>query len=110
MHGAIMTNNHPDISCHCLQGNDNHCFLQDTPCPADAHPLSESCCHGKVKVCKINGNRKDCARMASLGLLPGTEMELLCPHQEHRQCMIKINGGTLSLDSRTAKNIYVTSA
>ena len=102
-----MTKNHPDIACHCMQGNDQHCFLQDKVYPVDAHPLSESCCSGRVKVCKINGDRKTCARMAHLGLIPGTEMELLCPHQG-RQCMIKVNGGTISLDSLTADNIFVT--
>ncbi len=45
--------------------------------------------------------------MANLGVLPGTEMELLCPHRG-RQCMIKVNGGTISLDSTTAANIFVT--
>ncbi len=102
-----MTKNHPDISCHCLQGNDQHCFLQKKPFPVDAHPLSEFCCSGRVKVCKINGDRKTCARMANLGLIPGTVMELLCPHQG-RQCMVKVNGGTISLDSLTADNIFVT--
>ena len=46
--------------------------------------------------------------MAHLGVMPGTEMELLCRHQG-RQCMIKVNGGTISLDSLTADNIFVTS-
>jgi len=102
-----MTKNHPDISCHCLQGSDKHCFLREKACPVNARPLSETCCNGRVKVCKISGDRKNCARMANLGVLPGTEMELLCPHQG-RQCMIKVNGGTISLDSTAAANIFVT--
>jgi Fe2+ transport system protein FeoA len=46
--------------------------------------------------------------MANLGVLPGTELELICPRRG-RQCMIKVNGGTLSLDETTAENIFVTS-
>jgi Fe2+ transport system protein FeoA len=103
-----MTKNHPDIACHCLQGNDNHCLLKKGSCPIDALPLSRSCGKGRVKVCKVSGDRKICARMAHLGVMPGTEMELLCRHQG-RQCVIKVNGGTISLDSLAADNIFVTS-
>jgi len=49
--------------------------------------------------------------MASLGLLPGTVLEPLCPgRSRRRQCMIKINGGTLSLDALTAASILVEPA
>ncbi|HHD57394.1 MAG TPA: ferrous iron transport protein A [Desulfobulbaceae bacterium] len=102
-----MTKNHPDISCHCHRGKNGHCFLQEQPCPVDARPLSKACRNGRVKVCKIGGSRKICAKMAHLGVMPGTEMELLCPRRG-RQCMIKVNGGTLSLDEATADNIFVT--
>ncbi len=108
-----MTKNHSDISCHCLKGNGRNCKLQKVQCPSDAQPLSESCGCGRVKVCKISGDRKDCARMATLGVLPGSEMELLCPSRGRghgRRCMVKVNGGTLSLDQLTAKNIFVTPA
>ena len=44
--------------------------------------------------------------MANLGLLPGTELELLC-RGNGRQCMIKVNGGTISLDALSAANILV---
>lgn len=47
--------------------------------------------------------------MAHLGLLPGREMEVLCPGRGH-QCMIKIDGGTISLDNNMAENIIVTPA
>lgn len=69
-------------------------------------PLPEACRHSKVKVCKVNGDRKTCARMASIGLLPGAELELLCKNHGE-QCMVKINGGTVSLDGLTAANILV---
>lgn len=70
-------------------------------------PLSEAGCDRRVKVCAINGDRKTCAKMANLGLLPGSELELLCKGGG-QQCMIKINGGTLSLDALTAATILVT--
>jgi Fe2+ transport system protein FeoA len=60
-----------------------------------------------VKVCRVGGDRKICAKMANLGVMPGTEMELICPRRG-RQCIIKVNGGTLSLDESTAENIFVT--
>lgn len=108
-----MTKNHPDISCHCLQGRGKNCKLKQVQCPRDARPLSKSCGCGKVKVCRVSGERKECARMAHLGVLPGTEMELLCPSRGRgpgRRCMVKVNGGTLSLDQLTADNIFVTPA
>lgn len=106
-----MTKNHSDISCHCLHGNGKNCKLKRVQCPPDTRPLSESCGCGRVKVCKISGNRKDCAKMANLGVLPGSKMELLCPSRGRgRRCMVKVNGSTLSLDELTAENIFVTPA
>ena len=46
--------------------------------------------------------------MASLGVIPGEEAELLCP-QGGSQCLLKIHGGTLSLDQLTSNNIIVQS-
>jgi len=46
--------------------------------------------------------------MASLGVIPGEEAELLCP-QNGSQCLLKIHGGTLSLDQLTSSNIIVQS-
>jgi Fe2+ transport system protein FeoA len=69
-------------------------------------PLHETCCRGRMRVCAVNGDRRTCAKMANLGLLPGTEVELLCSGGG-RQCMIKVNGGTISLDALTAANILV---
>jgi Fe2+ transport system protein FeoA len=71
-------------------------------------PLSENCHAGKVRICKVTGDRKSCARMASLGVIPGEEAELLCP-QNGSQCLLKIHGGTLSLDQLTSSNIIVQS-
>jgi ferrous iron transport protein A len=44
--------------------------------------------------------------MANLGVLPGSELELLCKGGG-QQCMIKVRGGTLSIDASTAANILV---
>ncbi|MDX9841040.1 MAG: FeoA family protein [Desulfobulbus sp.] len=69
-------------------------------------PLHEACCRGRMRVCAVNGDRRTCAKMANLGLLPGSELELLCSGGG-RQCMIKVNGGTISLDALSAANILV---
>jgi len=46
--------------------------------------------------------------MASIGVYPGKEAELLCP-ENGAQCLLKLHGSTLSLDKDTSKNIIVTS-
>ena len=74
-----------------------------------ATPLPESCCNSRMRVCAVTGDRKTCARMANLGVLPGSELELLCKGGG-QQCMIKINGGTISLDASTAATILVAPA
>ncbi|MCW5203280.1 ferrous iron transport protein A [Desulfobulbus sp. US2] len=63
-------------------------------------------------MCKVSGDRSACGRMASLGVLPGTVLELLCSARGRgrKQCMVRINGGTLSLDALTAQNILVCPA
>jgi len=104
--GPQMTKNHPRTPIRC-KVDDLSCRVGSQKCPADMRPLSRACRRGKVRVCKVCGDRKNCARMANLGLLPGTELELLCPRRG-RQCMVRLNGGTLSLDEPTADNIYVT--
>ncbi|MCI5148648.1 MAG: ferrous iron transport protein A [Candidatus Electrothrix sp. MAN1_4] len=75
----------------------------------DIRPLSECCSWSRVRVCKVRGDRNACGRMAALGVLPGAVLDLLCPARGrgHKQCMIRINGGTLSLDALTAQNIFV---
>jgi len=75
----------------------------------NATPLSSACGRDKFRVCKINGNRKICARMAQLGVLPGSEIELICPGKQ-QQCMIKVKGCTVTFDELMADNIMVTPA
>lgn len=78
------------------------------PCNSHHGPLSENSQAGKIKICKVTGDRKLCARMAALGVLPGEDAELICP-QSGSQCLLKINGGTLSLDQLSSNNIIVQS-
>lgn len=95
--------------CACLADKVKNC-VRDSPCPkpsTQVAPLSESCRSGRLKICKITGDRKLCARMASLGFYPGEEIELLCP-ENGSQCLLKLQGATLSLDSNTTKNIMVS--
>ncbi|MCL1981305.1 MAG: ferrous iron transport protein A [Proteobacteria bacterium] len=68
--------------------------------------MPESCCNGRMRVCAVTGDRQTCAHMATLGVLPGSELELLCKGSGE-QCMIKVNGGTISLDAPTAASILV---
>ncbi|WP_339138813.1 MAG: FeoA family protein [Candidatus Electrothrix sp. GW3-4] len=93
------------------------CYLrsfkcQRTPSAEEVRPLSECCGCSRVRVCKVSGDRSACGRMAALGVLPGTVLELLCPARGRgrKQCMVRINGGTLSLDALTARNIFVCPA
>lgn len=76
-------------------------------CKNTPAPLSETGYCRKVKVCKVTGDRKICARMASLGLYPGVEADIVCSNRGS-QCVLKVNGGTISLDSNISENIYVT--
>ena len=80
-------------------------------CPATQDcrisPLSEKNKCGRAMVSSVNGDRKHCARMASLGLYPGNEIELVSPANGGR-CIIKVHGGTISIDSDTTKNILIT--
>ncbi len=93
--------------CSCLAQKIRQCTKGDQ-CNNHHGPLSGDCPVGKLKICKVNGDRKLCARMASLGVLPGQEAELICP-QGNSQCLLKIHGGTLSLDKTTSNNIIVKS-
>ena len=103
---TIMTFKRLNHKCSCLADKVMNC-VKHSPCPKQVTPLSESCRSGRLKICKITGDRKLCARMASLGVYPGEEVELLCP-ENGSQCLLKLQGATLSLDSNTTKNIMVT--
>lgn len=93
--------------CSCIAKKIHRCKKGES-CKSHRGPLSENCQAGKVKICKVTGDRKLCARMASLGVIPGEEAELICP-QTGSQCLLKIHGGMLSLDQLTSNNIIVQS-
>jgi len=70
-------------------------------------PLSKKRNCGPTRVCQVNGDRKQCARMASLGIYPGNDIELICS-QEGDRCLIRVHGGTMSIDRETMDNIIVS--
>ena len=70
-------------------------------------PLSKKGRCGKTKIRRVSGDRKQCARMASLGIYPGSEIELICP-SNNEGCLIKVHGGTMSLDRETMDSIMVS--
>ncbi len=96
-------------SCHFFKKIGKQCTGGKKRRHRGIHPLSDTCCCGRVKVCSVQGDRETCARMAHMGVLPGTELELICPNTGS-QCMVKINGSTLSLDHLAATNIMVTAS
>lgn len=99
-----MTSNPPKISCPCpVKGWKNRLESQ----AGDVTPLSSVCGRKRFRVCGIRGDRKICARMAQLGVLPGSEIEVVCPGRS-TQCMVRVKGSTVSLDQLVADNILVT--
>lgn len=69
-------------------------------------PLSEAQTGKLLKVTSIKGGRGLCARMAALGIYPGVEMEVVCSGCGS-PCLVRIQGGTVSLGSGVAQNILV---
>jgi ferrous iron transport protein A len=91
--------------CHCFADKVKNCWGRE--CHETIAPLSKKGKAGRVKICKVTGDRRLCARMASMGLYPGIEAELICP-ENGSQCILKIEGGTISLDSSVSDNILVS--
>ena len=91
----------------CFADKLRNCFGGKSRCNSVASKLSKHADNGKVKVCKVTGDRKVCARMASMGLYPGVEADIICANGS-TQCVLKVNGGTISLDSVASDNVYVT--
>ena len=104
-----MSKNPRDTTCPCTSQKIEQCPVREEKYPDNAKPLSKACGCERVKVCKVRGDRKLCARMAQLGVLPGSIIELICPAQS-QSCMVKIKGSTVSLDQLSADNILVTPA
>ena len=104
-----MKEKHQDIPCACPKKNAENCSGRQRNGTKNAQPLSKMCGCDRFKVCKISGDRKLCARMAQLGVLPGSVIELICPIQS-KSCMVKVKGSTVSLDLLSAENILVVPA
>ena len=98
-------------SCLCSYGQDEltSCRILNNTEAVNGTPLTRTCGCEKVRICKINGDRKMCARMAQLGFLPGSEIEIVCPGQ-NKPCMVRVKGSTITLDELQAENILVTPA
>ncbi len=69
--------------------------------------LSRACCNSRLRVCRLTGDRRLCARMAHLGLVPGRELQLICSGSGEN-CLVKLGDGVLTLDEQTSENIIVT--
>ena len=92
----------------CFAGKLRKCLRTGRNDEEQVMPLSKIGRHGRKRICRITGDRKLCARMASLGFHPGEEVELLC-RENDSQCILKIQGGTISLDNTVSNNIFVQS-
>ncbi len=92
--------------CHGLANKVRTCWREEK-CHRRVSPLSHTCQPGRIKICHITGDRKLCARMASMGVYPGIEAELICT-ENGSQCILKVGGGTLSLDMSISDNILVS--
>ena len=102
-----VTKNPPKFSCPCAKNVQDARERGDLRMPENATPLSSASGRDRFKVCRISGDRKTCARMAQMGVLPGSEIELLCPGS-FKQCMVRVKGSTVSLDPLCAEHILVT--
>lgn len=84
----------------------NRCF-HGQPCDNSIAPLSQQGRCGRVKICKVVGDRTLCGRIAALGVYPGAEADIICS-DTGSQHILKVNGGTVSLDADLCANILVT--
>jgi ferrous iron transport protein A len=85
----------------------------DSPCKCrkvsrcNAMPLNSACVGKRFRVAGIEGGRQLCARMASMGIYPGVQMEVLCSGCGS-PCLVRVGGGTLSLGAGVSDKILVT--
>ncbi len=70
-------------------------------------PLSKRGETGRIKICKVTGDRAICSRIAAMGVYPGVEADIICSGKGSR-CILKVNGGTVSFDADVSQNILVT--
>lgn len=81
--------------------------LHGAPCDKRIAPLSQQGRCGRVRICKVIGDRALCGRIAALGVYPGAEADIICS-DAGSQHILKVNGGTVSLDADLCANILVT--
>ncbi len=91
----------------CFAQKVRNCFGRKS-CNDLAAPLSKRGATGRIKICKITGDRTVCGRIAAMGVYPGVEADIICSGRGSR-CILKVNGGTISFDADVSKNILVTS-
>jgi ferrous iron transport protein A len=69
-------------------------------------PLADAPTGKRLRVACLGGGRQFCARMASMGIYPGVEMELVCSSCGS-PCLVRVHGGTLSLGAGLSRDIMV---
>lgn len=72
-------------------------------------PLAEAGCGRRLEVCRVDGGRGVCGRLAALGIFPGQKVELVCAADSSR-CLVRLNGSTVSLGDGAAEKILVRAA
>lgn len=102
-----MTSNPQKFSCPCVRGDQTERVPGAPMLPENTTPLSLACGQERFRICRVGGDRKTCARMAQMGVLPGSEIELLCPGMES-QCLVRVKGSTVTLDHLCAEQILVS--
>jgi ferrous iron transport protein A len=83
-------------------------YLRRKNCNDSISPLSRRGNTGRIKICKVTGDRAICSRIAAMGVYAGVEADVICSGKGSR-CLLKVNGGTVSLDADVSENILVTS-
>lgn len=95
-------------ACHKLQTSIKRCFWRRAEYrEGRAEPLSAQRQGGPLRIRRIEGDRKLCAKMAAMGLYPGREAELIHPECAGK-CLLKIEDCTLCLDKSTSECILVS--
>lgn len=82
------------------------CKMESEQGNGGALPLAEAPAGTRLRVACLGGGRQFCARMASMGIYPGVEMELLCS-SGGAPCLVRVHGGTLSLGAGLSRDILV---
>ncbi|MDR0477072.1 MAG: ferrous iron transport protein A [Desulfobulbaceae bacterium] len=92
----------------CKKIQARKCFCPPAASPQRQEmPLSDQRQGGPLRICRIEGDRGLCAKMAAMGLYPGRDAELIHP-ECGGQCLLKIEDCTLCLDKSTSERIVVT--